>query len=110
MSSELLARQRLKIKEIREALVTAGLTSVDEQAAALGLARSTAWTILQAQHKKSGLSTGIIIRMLSSSRLPPSVRTKLREYVREKNAGLYGHCEKRLRLFKLKISRAGFAD
>src|SRR3954469_17091766 len=110
MSAELLARQRLKIKEIRGALVTAGLTSLDQQAAALGVARSTAWTILQARHKKSGLSTGLIIRMLYSSQLPPVVRSKLQEYVVEKSAGLYGHGDKRLRDFKSKLLRSGLAD
>jgi hypothetical protein len=55
-------RQCLKIKELSDALVKAGLLSLDEQAAALGLCRSTTWTILTAKHKNYGLSGAIINR------------------------------------------------
>jgi hypothetical protein len=44
--AELKARQSAKIRELREALVTAGFTTLNEQARALGLSRSPAWTIL----------------------------------------------------------------
>ena len=39
----------------------------------------------------SGLSVMVISRMLSAPRLPPVVRTKILEYVREKTDGVYGH-------------------
>ena len=45
------ARQSSKIREIGEALITAGFISLDAQAKVLGLPRSTAWTILSAEHK-----------------------------------------------------------
>jgi hypothetical protein len=45
------ARQSSKIRQIGEALITAGFISFDAQAKALGLPRSTAWTILSAEHK-----------------------------------------------------------
>lgn len=60
ISSALKARQAAKIREIRSALVDAGYLTVDQQAAALGLARSTAWTVLRANHKASGLSASVL--------------------------------------------------
>ena len=75
------ARQSSKIREIGEALITAGFVSLDAQAKALGLPRSTAWTILSAEHKDTGISARIICRMLSSERLPPLVSAKIMEYV-----------------------------
>src|SRR6516165_11791903 len=89
--AEAKARQSSKIRELRIALRSAGLIGLDEQARALGLPRSTTWKILKADHKASGLSAMIISRMLSAPRLPPVVRTKILEYVREKTEGLYGH-------------------
>ena len=80
-----------KIREIGEALVSSGLVTLDEQAEALGLCRSTTWTILQANHKNSGLSATVINIMLDSPRLPPAVRATILEYVEEKIAGRYGH-------------------
>ena len=70
------ARQSSKIREIGEALVTTGLVSLDAQAKVLGLPRSTAWTILSAEHKSTGISARIVSRMLSSERLPQLVRAK----------------------------------
>jgi len=46
MASNNQLRQERKIQEIGEALVAEGLTSLDKQAAALGLVRSTAWFVL----------------------------------------------------------------
>jgi hypothetical protein len=89
------ARQSSKIREIGEALITAGFVSLDAQAKALGLPRSTAWTILSAEHKSTGISAKIICRMLSSERLPPLVRAKIMEYAEEKAAGIYGGTQHR---------------
>src|SRR5580692_9178010 len=66
---ELKAQQSSKIREIGEALITAGFVSLNaqaNQAKVFGLPRSTAWTILSAKHKGTGLSARIICRMLSS--------------------------------------------
>jgi hypothetical protein len=104
---EALIRQRQKIQQIGEALVRAGLSNLTQQATALGLIRSTAWNILQAKHKKSGLSTRLIIRMLSAPELPPTVRNIILEYVEEKCAGLYGHSDKQLRKFTIKLFHSG---
>src|SRR4051812_39595250 len=63
-------RQCAKIRDLRQALIDAGYQSIDQQAMALGLSRSTAWAVLQGHHKASGLSAGIISRMMASPYLP----------------------------------------
>src|SRR5947207_844670 len=93
------ARQREKIRQIGDALRQAGFVTLDDQARALGLCRSTTWKILQACHKTSGLHAGLIGRMLVHKKLPPAVRSVLREYVIEKAQGLYGHNMHCRRLF-----------
>ena len=56
------ARQNGKIKEIGDALRATGYVTIDSQAKVLGLSRSTAWTLLRADHKTSGLSSAIVDR------------------------------------------------
>jgi hypothetical protein len=97
------ARQASKIRELKAALLHSGLISLDEQANALGLCRSTTWAILKGDHKGSGLSAIIINRMLSAPKLPPLVRTKILEYVREKTSGLYGHSNRLIHKFAARI-------
>jgi hypothetical protein len=98
------ARQCAKIHEIGEALRAAGFVSLDQQATVLGIGRSTAWSLLRASHKNSGLSATIISRMLAHPGLPPQVRTKVVEYVAEKSAGIYGHNERQRRKFSARLS------
>jgi hypothetical protein len=93
------SRQAIRIKELGAALAAAGLFSVAEQARALGLSRSTAWAVLKANHKASGLAAGTINQMLSSPALPPRARVTILIYVEEKLAGLYGHNKTQLRRF-----------
>ena len=81
------ARQSSKIRELAEAVKSAGFLTLDEQAEEPGLSRSTAWTIRKADHKASGLSASIINRMLAAPELPPRARTKILEYVEETAAG-----------------------
>ena len=97
-------RQSCKIKEIGDALIRSGFLTLDEQARALGLSRSTTWTIRKANYKGSGLSAGLISRMLSAPQLPPMVRAILVEYVAEKSAGLHGHRKLQLRRFASRLS------
>src|SRR5690349_22741267 len=92
-------RQVLKIKELADALVAAGFESLDDQADALGLSRSTTWTILKAKHKNYGLSAAVINRVLRNPDLNSRVRAKVVEYIREKTAGSYGHNHTQLRRF-----------
>jgi hypothetical protein len=95
--ADMKARQSSKIREIGEALLTVGYATLDAQAEVLGLPRSTAWTILLAEHKSTGISAKIISRMLNS--LPPLVRAKIIEYAQEKAAGLYGGTREQTRRF-----------
>ena len=62
--SHLKARKAAKMREIGEALVAVGYVSLDDQATALHLSRSTTWTIIKGTHKGSGLSTAVLNRML----------------------------------------------
>ena len=101
---EMKARQCAKIREIGEGLCAAGYVTLDKQADALGLARSTAWTVLRADHKGSGLSAAVLQRMLAAPKLPDAVREKLLEYLAEKSAGLYGHCANQRRRFLTALS------
>jgi len=97
--------QRAKINEIAEALVEAGCHSLTDQAEALGLCRSTAWTIVKSQCKATGLTAPTINRVLASPKLPDSVRIRVLGYVREKLAGEYGHSAARRRKFEALLDR-----
>ena len=102
-TSHLKARQTAKMREIGEALVTAGYDNLDNQAAALGLPRSTTWTIIKATHKSSGLSATTLKRMLSAPALHPLVRRKILEYIEEKNDGRYGSTGNCIRRFNQRL-------
>jgi hypothetical protein len=104
--AEMKARQRDKIEEIRSALVVAGARTVGQQAKLLGLSRSTAWSVLRANYKSSGLSAGIIKRILASPRLPPRARQQILEYIHERLAGVYGHSERRRHQFAISLAIA----
>ena len=71
---------------IADALIASGYTSLDQQAKALGLSRSTAWTIVHAKHKVDRLSAKVSARMLQNPRLPPLVRATLQRYLAERSA------------------------
>jgi hypothetical protein len=100
-------RQEVKLKELRQALIDEGYRSLDQQAAVLGLGRSTAWVILQNHHKFSGLRAATLNRMLMSEELPPAVRRILEAYIQEKSAGAYGHSAASVRDFRSKIDKLG---
>jgi hypothetical protein len=72
--------RRKVLGQITEALREAGYTSLDAQAKALGLPRSTAYTIIKCQHKVGRLSKGVLEKMLAHPELPKSVRVVLDEY------------------------------
>src|SRR5262245_54135151 len=88
--TEMKSRQAAKIRELGQSLIDAGFVTLDQQSEALGLARSTTWTILRASHKHSGLSAAVINRMLLSPELPPVARRNILEYTTDKLAGVYG--------------------
>jgi hypothetical protein len=95
-----------KIKQIGRALVMSGLVGLDQQADTLGISRSTAWTILHAKHKTSGLSAAVINQMLMAPQLPPLVRARLFEYIEDKIAGAYGHSPHQVRRFAARLMAA----
>jgi hypothetical protein len=66
---------------ISEALIAAGYTSLDEQAKALGIHRSTAWVIINRKYKLGRLSTKTTGRILSNTQTPPAVRILVQQYV-----------------------------
>jgi hypothetical protein len=110
MILEMKTRQSCKIRELGGALITAGFRTLDEQARALGLSRSTAWAVLKANHKASGLAAATISRMLSSPELPTHVRATILTYVEGKLAGLYGHNKIQLRRLAAFMADATLTD
>ena len=81
-------RQSAKLREITAALEADGFIGLDAQAAALGLSRSTAWTILNGSHKSSGLSARTLNRMLAAPLLGERARAKILEYIAERERGI----------------------
>jgi hypothetical protein len=61
---------------------------LDEQAKALGVHRSTAWTIINTKHKVDRLSRKTTNSMLANPKLPPSVRIVVLQYLTERSDGL----------------------
>jgi hypothetical protein len=71
---------RADFGSISEALIASGYTSLDEQAKALGLHRSTAWTIIKRKHKVGRLCAKTIERILANGETPPAVRAAVQQY------------------------------
>lgn len=101
--SKMKARQSARIAELREALVAAGFDTLPKQAAVLRLSRSTAWAVLQADHKSSGLSASVISRILRSQELPPTGRRVIEEYIHERLLGAYGHTITAIMRFRVQL-------
>ena len=72
------------LQRISEALIASGYTSLDEQAKALGINRSTARTIIKTKHKLGRLSTKTTKRILSNPNTPPPVRAVVLRYLAER--------------------------
>ena len=70
-----------KIQNMIAALTSSGYMSLDDQARALGLPRSTVWTIRENKHKVGRLFAKTIVRILANPDTPPGVRAALQEYV-----------------------------
>ena len=73
------------LQRISEALIASGYTSLDEQAKALGINRSTAWTIIKTKHKLGRLSTKTTERILANPATPASVRALVQRYLAERS-------------------------
>ena len=76
-------RRRTSMQQIADALVAEGYGTVREQAKALGVNPSTAWTIMNAKHKLARLSAKTTDRMLANPQLPTSVRAAVQRYLDE---------------------------
>lgn len=76
--------RKTKIHDIAEALISSGYMSLDEQAKALGVHRSTAWTIVRNKHKLGRLSAKTIERIIANPETPPLVLTAVQSYLGEK--------------------------
>ena len=76
------------LQHISEALIASGYTKLDAQAKALGLHRSTAWTIIKTKHKLGRLSTKTTKRILTNPELPSSVRSVVQTYLAERSDAL----------------------
>ena len=75
---------RTYLGNISEALIASGYTSLDEQAEALGLSRSTTWTITKSKHKVGRLSAKTINRILTNPKTPVAVRKAVQQYAVER--------------------------
>ena len=76
---------RTDLGSISEALIASGYTSLDEQAEALGLHRSTTWTIVKKKHKLGRLSGKTIDRILTNPQTPAAVRTAVHQYAAQRS-------------------------
>jgi hypothetical protein len=76
-------RRATPIQHIADALIAAGYISLDKQAKALGIHRSTAWTIVKTKHKLGRLNTNTTKRILANPDTPPSVRAAIQQYLVE---------------------------
>jgi hypothetical protein len=73
------------VQHIADALIAAGYTSLSKQAKALGVHRSTAWTIVKTKHKIGRLNSNTIGRILANPETPPSVRSVVEQYLAERS-------------------------
>src|SRR5262245_41450550 len=71
----------IELDRISEMLISAGYISLDEQAKALGLGRSTAWVIVAKKYKVGRLNAKTIDRILKNTQTPPAVRLLVEQYV-----------------------------
>jgi hypothetical protein len=96
-------KQAAKIAALRKTLICCGYDTLDKQAQILNLSRSTAWHLLNGHYKASGLSAGMIKRILSSPTLPDRTREVVHKYVQEKLGGTYGHNQVQLKRFRTQL-------
>ena len=71
----------IDLQQIREALIKSGHSRLDQQAKALGLRRSTAWTIVKAKHKLGRLNAKTTTRILANPDTPRDVRSVIEKYL-----------------------------
>ena len=77
--------RKIPIQLIADALIEDGYVSLDEQARALGLHRSTAWTIMKTKHKLGMLNNKTVRSILANRDTPSSVRVIIHTMLSRKN-------------------------
>lgn len=100
-------KQAETLRALRQTLIANGIDSLDEQAKALCLPRSTTWFVLQSNYKCRGLNAAQVVRMLRSQRLPENVRSIIVRYVHERSIGAYGHTAVMRRKFAVRLQKLG---
>jgi len=76
------------VQQISDALIRFGYVTLDAQAKALGINRSTAWTIVKTKHKIGRLNTNTISRILANPETPPVVRAVVQQYLAQRSDAL----------------------
>ena len=99
-------KQAAKISELKRVILARGYKTLSEQAALLGLKRTTVWAMFKSSHTRGGMSANTVERMLAATEAPREVRQIIDEYVREKLTGAYGHPPSALARFRI---RAGLS-
>jgi Mn-dependent DtxR family transcriptional regulator len=74
-------RQTTSLEQIADALIAGGYTSLDQQAKALGICRSTAWTIIKTKHKLGRLNVKTTQKILANPETPAAVRAAIEKYL-----------------------------
>ena len=85
MGSDKIPNDLIELGRISEALISSGYTSLDKQAKALGVHRSTAWVIIKNKHKLGRLSAKTVYRILGNPQTPPAVRTVVQQYMSKRS-------------------------
>jgi len=77
--------RKIPIQLLADALIKDGFHSLDEQAKALGLNRSTTWTIMKTKHKLGMLNNKTARSILAHPGTPASVRVIIHTILDRKN-------------------------
>ena len=77
--------RKIPIQLVADALIKDGFHSLDQQAKALGLHRSTVWTIMKTKHKLGLLNNKTARSILAHPGTPASVRVIIHTILDRKN-------------------------
>ena len=77
--------RKIPIQLLADALIKDGFHSLDDQAKALGLNRSTTWTIMKTKHKLGMLNNKTARSILAHPGTPASVRVIIHTILDRKN-------------------------
>jgi hypothetical protein len=82
-------RRQTTVERIADALIADGYTSLDQQAKALDLNRSTAWTVIKTKHKLGRLNVKTTQQILANPETPSAVRAVIEKYLIERSKLLW---------------------